>query len=373
MGIKRERNLYLEILRIFSMFLIILMHSYDHSGLNHSLVEGSSLWMIETVFFSLTQVCVNIFVMISGYFLVNSRFRLSKLGVLWIEVVFYSVLIKLVLMGIGEIPFSITSLVSCFLPFMTGRYWFVTIYFGLYLVSPFLKVLVNAINKKQHLTLVLVLTFIMSVMISIHPSMKGMNSGAGWGLAWFVTLYIIAAYIKLYYRAKGIKQGGVLLVIYLAVSVFVAVAMIISDKLGIGIIKSIVSTWFSYASFPVLIATVALFIAFVEFEAGRKKGGSSKVVAFFSRVSGATFGVYIIHAHANVCIEKYWQKLGILSLSEHIWYPLYQIGLVLAIFTVCALIDIVRQWLFKIVHIDSAVVGICEWVENKYRTLLKKI
>lgn len=138
----------------------------------------------------------------------NSRFRPEKLVSLWIEVVFYSLIIKIIMMILGEIPFSLVSLISCFAPILTGRYWFVTIYFGMYLLSPFYNIAIKAMNKKQHGALLGLLFVLSSVMISIHPSFKGMNSGGGWGLAWFSVLYFMAAYIRCYYEPKGDHKKG---------------------------------------------------------------------------------------------------------------------------------------------------------------------
>lgn len=145
----------LEWLRICSMLMIILLHSIDHSGVLENLKAGSALYYAEWFLYAAVQVCVNCFVLISGYFLVTARFKPAKLVLLWMEVVFYSGVIKVILMATGQIPVSITSLVSCLIPVFTGRYWFVTIYFGMYLLSPFLNVGIRALSKRQHAALCL--------------------------------------------------------------------------------------------------------------------------------------------------------------------------------------------------------------------------
>ena len=189
---KKTRNANMDLLRIFSMFLIILLHSIDHSGVLEQAEFSSTainLWVRFT--YMLTQVCVNLYVLISGYFLVKSKFRLQKLVALWLEVAFYSFIIKFVFMLVGYRPFSVASLISCLVPVFTGRYWFITIYFGLYLIFPFLNIAIKAMNKRQHTLLNIVLFALFSVMVSIYPSYKGMNSGGGWGLAWFVCCILL--------------------------------------------------------------------------------------------------------------------------------------------------------------------------------------
>lgn len=199
----KTRHMGLEWLRIVSMLMIILLHSIDHSGLYETLVPGTSIYYVEQFLYALVQVCVNCFILISGYFLVTSYFKLKKLGLLWVEVVFYALVIRVVMILLGQVDFSITSILSCFVPIITGRYWFITIYFGMYLLSPFYNIAINAMTKKQHRNLLLVLFFLLSVWISIHPAFKGMNSGNGWGLAWFTFLYFTASYFRRHYTPNG--------------------------------------------------------------------------------------------------------------------------------------------------------------------------
>lgn len=204
LGKAKERNVGLDALRIVSMLLIILLHSIDHSGVIEAAdAAGGIIGWYTRFLYMLVQVCVNCYVLLSGYFLVESKFRLQKLVALWMEVVFYSLVLRVVFIATGYKAFSIGSLVSCCVPIFTGRYWFITIYFGLYLVSPFLNVLIHAMTKKQHTSLNLVLFILMSVMVSVSPNFMGMNSGAGWGLAWFVTLYLLAAWFRRYYQPTG--------------------------------------------------------------------------------------------------------------------------------------------------------------------------
>ena len=71
------------------------------------------------------------------------------------------------------------------------------------------------------------------------------------------------------------------------------------------------------------------------------------------RVSAATFGVYLIHAHADMCTEKMWQRMGIISNLNFQWFPLYQLGLILIIFIVCVILDIIRVNVFGLLGINQ--------------------
>ena len=183
---KKQRNANMDLLRIVSMLLIILLHSIDHSGVIEASETAPIAAQLGVRFtYMLTQVCVNCYVLISGYFLVTSKFRLQKLVTLWMEVVFYSLTVRIVFILTGYRAFSISSILSCFVPVITG------------------SIAIRAMNKFQHTVLNVILFVLFSVMVSIHPSFAGMNSGAGWGLAWFVVLYFAAAWFRLYYDKKS--------------------------------------------------------------------------------------------------------------------------------------------------------------------------
>lgn len=358
-----KRNIPLEWLRIVSMLMIILLHSIDHSGVLENLTPGSALYYWEEFLYAMVQVCVNCFVLISGYFLVTSKFRPGKLLSLWAEVVFYGFFIKLIVMIGGGITFSLPSLLSCFLPVLTGRYWFVTIYFGLYLIAPFLNIGLRAMTKRQHQALLAVLFVLFSVMVSVWPGFAGMNSGGGWGLAWFAVLYVFAAYLRLHYTPPG--KSGRFVLIFFACPVIMTVTLWAAQTLGLSALERIAANWQRYDSVFAFAATLALMLAFLNWKGTESETVNRAVV----RLSSATFGVYLIHNHANLCTEANWQALGMVSFTGYLWYPVYQLALVLAIFFVCAGIDFLRQMLFRGLRIERK----AEQAEIRFRAAACRI
>lgn len=332
--VKRESNL--DLLRIVSMLLIIFLHSIDHSGvLEAAEVAALPGYAYVRFMYALTQVCVNCYVLISGYFLVNSKFRLQKLAVLWLEVVFYSLVIKAIFMAAGYTPFSLISLISCFFPILTGRYWFITIYFGLYLVSPFLNLAIHAMNQKQHTALNLLLFALFSVWISLWPSMAGMNAGGGYGLAWFVVLYFAAAWFRLYYHPTG--KLALKIACFIVIPVLVALVSVLGKCTDIGIIQRVSGNWYRYDAVPSYLATLCLFTAFLNI-----KIRSNYLCHAITLIAPSTFGVYLIHAHANFSPWS-WEMLNLPQHLHSALFPLIQIGAVVAIFVFCVLIDLVRK------------------------------
>lgn len=362
--VKKQRNANLDLLRIVSMLLIVFLHSIDHSGVLENAANcGSAMYFYVRFTYALCQVCVNIYVMLSGYFMVTSKFRLQKLVQLWMEAAFYSFILKLVFMVTGQDAFSVGSLVSCFVPILTGRYWFLTIYVGMYVVSPFLNTLIRAMDKRQHALLNAVLFAIMSVWVSLHPSIAGMNSGGGWGLAWFVVLYLAAAWFRLYYTPNG--KSGRWLLAYVLIPALIATGQTAVNALDIGILRKILSTWFRYDSAPVYLMTLCLFVGFLNIRLPGEK--ASRLIC---GVAPLTLGVYLIHAHANVSPWS-WEVLNLPGKMDSILFLPIQFGTVVLIFSVCAGLDFLRSRTIGRLENSRCVHTLCDRVTIAAQRLLK--
>ena len=358
MSNQKKRDANLDLLRIFSMLLIIFLHSIDHSGvLEQAEVSSRGMYFYVRFTYALCQVCVNCYVLLSGYYLVNSKFRLQKLAALWMETVFYAFFLKLLFMATGQEAFSAPSLISCFFPIITGRYWFITIYVGMYLVSPFLNKLIQAMNRKEHTRLNLCLFLLFSLWSSLHPSIGGMNSGGGWGLAWFVVLYLAAAWFRLYYTPR--HKPLVLLGIYLLIPLLMAAGQMAANALGIGILKSVISNWFRYDSAPVYLMTIALFAAFLNIQVK-----NARISRLICSVAPLTLGTYLIHAHANVS-PWLWAVLNLPSQMGTLWFILIQLGGVVAIFAACIAIDAIRQATVGKLERSKKLQTLCNAASNK--------
>ena len=137
---RNQRNSNLEILRIVAMFFIIAHHFAVHGMGNIDFVASNPNNYI--IFFCgiLGKIGVVVFVLISAYFMINSKFTLRKLRVLGGEVYFYSVIFLLIFkIFLPPVkPITLENIGIYLLPISHSAYWFVTAYIVLMLLSPFL-------------------------------------------------------------------------------------------------------------------------------------------------------------------------------------------------------------------------------------------
>ena len=85
---KKIRNSNFELMRIISMFLIVLYHTICHGHV----IQNSTTPFLKTFFLILeiiTIVHVNSFVLVSGYYQCESEFKIKKIIKLWLLNLFY--------------------------------------------------------------------------------------------------------------------------------------------------------------------------------------------------------------------------------------------------------------------------------------------
>jgi len=100
------RNSIFELIRIFSIIMIILSHYSIHAGVNASdLPFGLNSIVLNLS--ELGNLGVVIFMMISGFFMINStKFSFEKVLRIVLESLFYIVTFYFISISLGEIEFS---------------------------------------------------------------------------------------------------------------------------------------------------------------------------------------------------------------------------------------------------------------------------
>ena len=98
----KKRIVSIELLRMLAMMMVVMLHFLDKGDILPALtgemwLNGYVAWGME----SLSAVAVNVYMLISGYFLVESRFKPGRLVELLCQVLFYTILVPAVLLAVG--------------------------------------------------------------------------------------------------------------------------------------------------------------------------------------------------------------------------------------------------------------------------------
>ena len=182
------RNSNLELLRIFCMLMIIAHHFAVHGGFDLSVGEFNLRRFFIQILFSGGKLGVNIFVLITGYFMINKEFSIKKLIKLIFEIYFYSLLILILFKD-----YSLANLKLSFFPISHYLYWFASCYVLLYLFTIFINEGIKKLEAKVLLRLILFFSTLWSFYYFIgFPTLEFSE------LVWFLNLYLIGAYIRLH-------------------------------------------------------------------------------------------------------------------------------------------------------------------------------
>lgn len=334
----KERSSNFELLRIVSMLMIVFYHFGRYSGFSFADITGNFVYICFLEL--LGKVGVDLFVFISGYFLINkNNWSVSKTAKLWLQIFSYSVGIALAFyihcayIKNDEIVFS--SFIYDFLPITTERWWFASTYFVLILIYPFLNKLLKALTKKQYISMLILMIVLWSVCgINAHWKFQGSN------LATFVMLYSFAGFIKLHMDDVEIEKKKV------SIALIAAVLLALSVELAIFKIGSYnehtlyyVRSLCSETSLFTLSISLLIFLLFKNM---RMK--TSKVVNVFA---SATFGVYLIHENEHIRFLLWMDLFNGKGLQNSLYLIPYSIAVCIGVYAVFTMIELARIYILE--------------------------
>lgn len=207
MNQKKQRNSSIELLRIIAAIAVVLLHyinpsigggfAYVRPGINKY-----AMYIVES-----TLMCaVDLFVLISAYFLsATQKRKMIKVMEMIIQVIFFRCLFYAVELLLGA-TFSVKILISKILP----SNWFVILYIVLYILSPYINILIGQLSKegnKKFTATVFLIFSVWTISVDFLEAFLGMATGGlnpvgmtgsqnGYTIVNFVLMYIIGAYIR---------------------------------------------------------------------------------------------------------------------------------------------------------------------------------
>lgn len=339
---KQERYSNIELLRIIAMACVVFLHYYNAGlgGASKYVAQGSSNEFALTILESIGICGVNLFLMISGYFLSRSDKRtIGRAAILLMQTSIFRMCYYLIKCAIVHAPVLKRTLFRMFLP----ANWFVILYVTLYLISPLLNHALRATNRKKALLWLIALFSIWPSAVDILQQFFGWDlnslstigmdgSQRGYTIVNFFLCYCIGAYLNEIDLTK-LKKRYLLLFL-------VADAAIIT-----------IWGWFWDASTareycnPLVIAeAAAAVLLFLKLDLG-----CNKVI---NRISTASFSVFLLHTwfFPLLKIELY--------VTGSLWMMLAHIFVsILAIILVAFIIDAFYKLLFG-------------WLNSKLKGLL---
>lgn len=321
--IKKERNSSIELLRICCMLMIIAGHVMMNHKIQYSLTDIDEF--INLFFRGAFCVAVNAFVLISGFF--GIIFKKDRLARLIFQTFFYSSTFMIIAVLLGWHTVNPRTDFFAFIPILTKQYWFVTCYVILYIISPWLNIWVDNLERTDFRRFL----FVGLLIVYVWPTFNYLINApqfigdAGYGIVNFVYLYMLGRYFRLYYTCRHTSMyywGG-----YILSSMALFLCQYgLSWLLGFEF-----TSWISYNTVFCFLGSVCLFMAF------KKMSFHSTIVNYWAKTCLA---VYLIHMSPYIfnqlCLTVGLQDYHGFS------YLLLIFALPILIYLICAIIEILR-------------------------------
>lgn len=337
---KQLRNTSFEILRIIAMFIIVAHNFAYHGGFLFDVLEQTPTMLINWTWYNLLvqsgEACVNLFILISGFFLVTDKGFRSKR---WLYVVFQTLIFSLIFgftfLFVNNEEITYKGVIGILFPIGSQSWWFITTYLLLYLIHPLLNYCINAINKKLHLLFIIIFLTIWSIV----PTFLNVGYGITY-IGWFVTLYFIAGYIRIYdIKFKFKPWIGILISILLFVGVlllryFVIIGLDLSNEFyyllfiwtGLGLIFNFIQ----------VLCSITIFICFKEIKVKTNK--------FVNYIASFTLAIYLFHEQPGVRKYLYGTLIRGMDFADKAYFIPFTLGVISAIFLAGLIIGIVYKY-----------------------------
>lgn len=309
------RNYGLDLLRCIAMIMIVILHYLDKGKVLAPLPSTEPFQAADVVAWfmeALAIVAVNLYMLMSGYLLYRSSFKLSRLIGLVVKVWLYSVIVGLlgIVLGGPVEPVDTYFILRLLLPISMNTYWFMTAYVFFYLLTPVLGIAARAVSKGQ-------LKFLLGGLMVFHVIIKSIaparldGDAFGMDAMWYIILYFAAVYIRRF-TVWGDEEGsasGKKPAAWISFAAYVLGAILITGEalvlrgiyLKTGSLSYILGISYDYNHILVLVTSMALFTGFLSLRIPVKVGQYLGIVGKYS------LGVYLLHE--NLSVRYAWEKL----------------------------------------------------------------
>lgn len=356
MADKKKRDSGVEVLRILAIMMVIGLHAFNFGNYyEQAELVGGFVRIFSIGIRVLFIPAVDIFVLISGYFMVKMRFNIKKtykrVFKIYVVMLFYSVALSLLSLLLGPEFHTINGnkdsldiiIARMLLPVTSQIWWFLSHYVVMCLLAPFVNIILQNIKKNDYHILLVVTSFLMSIWFMMahmrfldkvvtiaffSDIQKGMNVFS------FLYLYIIGGYIRLH-ASKNDKPKPRYLLYALGCTIMNGLLFTVLEKT-----LELDDMVLKYSNPFVILMAVMLLMYF-------------KDLHFYSKIintlASTTIGVYAIHEFRYVR-ELLWNMFDFrkVDCSNMFLNMVYIISIIVMVFGVCAIIDLLRQKLFRV-------------------------
>lgn len=365
---KTERNYGIELFRVFSMLMIVILHINMNGGLMgcFGTVDSkyTALWFGETFCFA----SVNCYALISGYVMYNHKAAAGKLLKMWAQVFSISALTGVYFIIFKDTNIPVDKIKDAFRPLTRSQYWYFTAYFGMYMLVPVLNAAISSMEKNLHKKLCFVI-FIFFTLMPITFKNDFFRTSNGMSTFWLSLLYIVGAYFGKYgidrkkYSPLFCGIGGISCSLLLTI-------IVVYHSYKIGLETGTVTGQFDYLFYTNPLTTLESILFLMCF--AQLKFNDEVIRLIIKWLASSSFSVYLIHVQPIIFDFRFRGKFPFLSQYNALTMSLLVIMWAILIYVACTILDKIRLLVFKLLHIDEGMMMLGNKIDMLFTKVLAK-
>lgn len=316
------------------MFLVLLIHYIPLRATLSAYTLENDFWgtIFNLELRSIAFVCVNCFILISGYF--GIKWKSKSFWSYIYQILFWTIIAYFIAVVIGWKVYETKQFIWTIINFMSYN-WFRTAYLGLFIFAPVLNSFIDKCSQKdlgKFIVFFYIFSTIFGYILQTSPEFhEGTTFVSLFGL-YFIGAYIRKYDIKILSLNKYLDLG-----IYLGLGIGMTILSAILLKLEVK------SSIYGYLNPVIILESVYLFLFFKKLDLGYNK--------FINWVAASAFAVYLFHMNSS--LYSLYQEIC-KEIQLHFSYSFFvAIGFMICVFITAVLIDKIRIWSFNIISLLS--------------------
>lgn len=361
--LKKQEHIYgIDLLRILCMFMICLVHVLGNGGVLEACQDDRLRKFLVYFLEAASYCCVDCYALISGYVGLNAGRKYTNIVMLWIEVVFYNIIITALFANFMPGSVGQNEIMAALLPLTyTRARWYFKAYVGLFFLMPMLNAAIKKLPRRRMAMLTVFYTAFVIFLTLVDEKASDGQPTFGNNILLLSFLYLIGGYFREYGFPNMIKKQH-WLICYGLLTVLLTAGITFGDLLP-GKLSAVgnLAVKGGYNNSPItILATICLFAVFVNIK-------NVPCKKFVKTLGGLTFGIYIVHTDPlfyNLLLKDRFVWVADEPVVLTFLYPLLAAA---AIFIISGCIEYLRSKLFGLLHIREGL----QKLENRITTKVK--
>ena len=282
------RDSNMELLRIISMILVLGLHANNKALGDPSPIDFQADFIQSGFRVFLQQfcmVCVNIFVLISGWFSIKATLKGA------VKLLFQVLFFEVIVLAISAIQGDAVSTEQIVKTFIIGSdYWFVPAYLILYCISPALNRLIEQESAPKVKAVIIGYFAIQFIYGYLFADMA--RFGYGYSALSFIGLYLLARYVRVHSGrlfSLAISLDMLIILSTTLLTSILSVVLISTDMHFLGV--SVIAPQATFNNPLVVLSSLYWVVLF------SKLNVRSTIINWAGR---SAFAIYLLHCHPLV-------------------------------------------------------------------------